>query len=343
MLHKNIIKCHKWLLKNLKNVKSTQGPVIKNEIDEDTIRLAYKLILGRNAESDNAVKAHLGIATMAQLRSHMMNSAEFKGLMLQSQFSSSSKWVAVDVLGCFTQWIDLHDSFVSQGCLNNNWEPSETNYFISKLQTGGVVVDIGANIGWFSLVAAKHIGKSGIVHAFEPRPETAKMLKRTIANNALENIINLSEFALSDASGLLDLVWSKGTDNPGGSFVAGKGTNLKEFESAKIKACRFDDVLPDVAPDIIKIDVEGAEARVMKGMQNALKRKHPPILSELFPTQLLAVSGVTAAQYIDQMKFYGYNCFLLENGLPTKKLRDFPVNHIGNLVSVVFEQNASGR
>ena len=124
-----------------------------------------------------------------------------------------------------------------------------------------------------------------------------------------------------------------------------KNTKLvhsKQFKSAKIRTCEFDDVLP-VVPDIIKINLEGAEPSVMKGMQNALKRKHPPILSELFPAQLKSVSGVTAAQYIDQMKSYGYNCFLLENGLPTKKLEDFPANHIGNLVSVVFEQNAYGR
>ena len=338
-MYKNIAKYHKWLLKQFKNTRLTQGTAIKNEINQDTIRLAYQLILGRNPESEAAVNAHLNLATVAKLRLHMMNSPEFKSQLLQSQFSSNSKWVAVDVLACYTQWVDLHDRFVSQGCLNNNWEPSETDYFISKLQTGNVVVDVGANIGWFSLVAAKHIGESGVVHAFEPRPETAKMLKRTIKDNALDNQVSVWELALSDSVGMLDLVWSKDTDNPGGSFVAGKNTNLAQFDSAKIIAKPFDEVLPDIAPDVIKIDVEGAEPKVMMGMQNALKRKHPPILSELYPAQLKSVSGVTAAEYINQMKSYGYNCYLLENGAPTKKLVDFPTNHVGNLVSVVFERN----
>ena len=339
MINEKITKYKQWLLNQCINTNSAKQLMRNDEINQDIIRLAYLLLLGRNPESDAAIKSHLSLSTITQLRTHMMNSPEFKAMQFQSQFNSHSKWVSVDVLDRFTQWVDLHDRFVSQGCLNDDWEPSETSYFISKLKSGDVVLDIGANIGWFTLVAAKHIGPNGIVHAFEPRPETAKMLKRTIKDNALDNQVSVWELALSDSVGTLDLVWSKDTDNPGGSFVAGKNTNIAQFDSARIIAKPFDEILPDVAPDVIKIDVEGAEPKVMTGMQNALKRKHPPILSELFPAQLKSVSGVTAAEYINQMKSYGYNCYLLDNGVPTKKLVDFPTNHVGNLVSVVFERN----
>jgi len=310
---------------------------MRNSISENDVRYAFQLLLGREAESEKVVREHLSLGTLEALRTAIMGSQEYQGKLLQSQFSSKSKWVAVDVLDCFTQWIDLHDRYVSNGCLNNNWEPSETSYFISKLRAGDVVLDIGANIGWFSLVAAKHIGKNGTVHAFEPRPETAKMLKRTMADNALRDQVHVWEFALSDAWGTLELVWGKGTDNPGGSFVASTLVNLEQYETAKVTAGILDDILPDVAPDVIKIDVEGAEPKVMKGAQNTLKRKHPPILSELFPEQLQSVSGVSAAQYIGQMKSYGYSCYLLEKGVPTKKLGDFPASSTRELESVVFE------
>ncbi len=316
---------------------------MKTEVTEDIVRLAYRLMLGRPAESDEAVKEHLRFATLEQLRRHMMDSLEFKSKQLQARFSSASKWVAVDVLDGFVQWVDLHYRYVSHGCLSNDWEPSETSYFVSKLRAGDIVLDIGANIGWFSLVAARHIGKSGAIYAFEPRPETVKMLKRTMADNRLRDRVQVLEFALSDTWSTLDLVWRRGTDNPGESFVAGPNQAMEHFESAKVTAGVLDDILPDVAPDIIKIDVEGAEPKVMRGAQNALKRKHPPILSELFPHQLQAVSGASARQYIDQMQSYGYACYLLENGVPTKRLADFPSGGSRELESVVFEWNGQRR
>jgi FkbM family methyltransferase len=272
-----------------------------------------------------------------------MASAEFRAAVGLSEVASS-KWVAADVLDRFTMWLDLHDRFVSRGCLNNNWEPNETNYFISRLRPGDVVLDIGANIGWFSLVAAKHIGKTGRVHAFEPSPETARMLKRTIATNDLQAIVQVHEFALSDRWEELRLVWSKGTDNPGGSFLAGPAEDHKQgFDSARVRAGLLDDILPDIAPDIVKIDVEGAEPHALRGARNALARKKPPILSELLPAQLQSVSGTTSAQYIEQMRELGYSCYLLEDSKPTRKLTDFPTNFPGQIATIVFEYSGPAK
>jgi hypothetical protein len=97
-------------------------------------------------------------------------------------------------------------------------------------------------------------------------------------------------------------------------------------------------LFPELAPDLVKIDVEGAEPRVMRGARNLLQRKHPAILSELFPEQLHAVSKTTCAQYIAQMESYGYSCYLLEDGIPTRKLKDFPPTTTKELESVVFEK-----
>ncbi len=88
---------------------------------------------------------------------------------------------------------------------------------------------------------------------------------------------------------------------------------------------------------MIKIDVEGAEARALHGAQRAIRRRRPAILSELYPRQLQTVSGVSPAQYIEQMKDLGYSCFLLEEGRPTRRLSGFPADLKRELVSVVFE------
>jgi FkbM family methyltransferase len=309
------------------------------KLNRELVHMAYLLLLGREPESEKAIQDHIALGSLEKIRSAMMGSNEFKSNMLQSNFSSS-KWVATDVLDRFVMWIDLHDRYVSHGCLNNGWEPEETSFFISRLRAGDVVLDIGANIGWFTLVAAKHIGPAGQVHAFEPRPETARMLKRTIADNNLQSMIHVWEYALSDKAGELYLTWGSNTDNPGGSFLSGtQGSDIRPagHDAARVIACRLDDILPGIAPDIVKIDVEGAEPMALAGAKEALARKRPTILSELFPSQLKNVSGRTVAQYISQLEEHGYGCYMLEHGRPTHRLKDFPANITKDLVSVVFE------
>jgi FkbM family methyltransferase len=310
----------------------------KDCLDAEDVRMAFRLLLGREAESQEVIESHMKLGTLANLRKVVMGSAEFRSKLQKMMFSNGSKWVAVDILDRFVQWIDLHDLYVSSGCFSNNYEPNETSYFISRLSSGDTVLDIGANIGWFTLVAAKHAGKSGRIHSFEPRPEIARMLKRTISDNDLRNQVSVWEYALSNSWGQVDLLWQKDTQNPGHSYVSGKsGGAGGNYDSIKVTAAPLDDLLPDIAPDLIKIDIEGGEPIAIEGAKNAISRKRPPILSELFPSQLERVCGMSAAQYIDQLKRFGYSCFSLEHGVPAKKLEDFPSDAPAELVSVVFE------
>jgi FkbM family methyltransferase len=310
---------------------------IKSELTPEDVVAGFRLILGRAPESEEAIQAHLSLGCIENLGKALMSSQEFSSKYLQAQFSES-KWVTTQVLDRYLMWVDLHDRYVSHGCLNDNWEPEETAFFISRLHAGDTVLDIGANIGWFSLVAAKHIGPTGVIHAFEPRPVTYSMLAKTIALNGLRDLVHLWEYALSDEAGDLMINWAANTDNPGNSFVTKDKTGPAGHESARVRAVRLDELLPDIAPDVIKIDVEGAEPMVFAGAVNALKRRRPIILSELFPDQLMKVSGKTPVQYIQQMEEYGYACYLLEGGKPTRRLKDFLQGAAGKeLVSVVFE------
>lgn len=313
-----------------------------NEIDcitAEDVRMAYRYILGRDAENSDVVAQHMKLGTVANLRSAMILSQEFQNEFHARYRRFPHKWVAVDVLDQFTMWIDLNDRFVSAGCLNNDWEPSESRYVASKLKAGDVVLDIGANIGWFSLLAAKCTGESGVIHAFEPRAQTAAMLSRTIKDNKLNDRIRLWELALSDNDTDSFLTWDENEQNPGHSFLSENKLGPKPRQGCKVRCAKLDVVLPDVAPDFIKIDVEGAEPKVIIGAISALSRKFPPILSELYPDQLKMVSDVSAADYINILAEFGYRCFLLENGVPTVELFDFPLGINSDLVSVVFEKN----
>lgn len=204
-------------------------------ITREDVITGFRMILGREPESEEAIKAHLSLGDLESLGKTLIASQEFRSKYLQSQFNES-KWAATQVLDKYFMWVDLHDRYVSHGCLNNNWEPDETSFFISRLHEGDTVLDIGANIGWFTLVAAKYVGPTGTVHSFEPRPITFSMLARTIAQNGLRSFVHPWEYALSEETGELFINWGINTDNPGGSFVTKKthlGTRtslLREYE-----------------------------------------------------------------------------------------------------------------
>ena len=304
--------------------------------DQD-VRMAYRLILGREPESDAVIREKMAHESLEELRDVMLRSAEFQTSILGAAFTDS-KWVAADVLGKYTMWVDLHDRYVSQGCLNNNWEPDETSYVKSRIEPGNVVLDIGANIGWFTLVAAEKLDGRGAIHAFEPRPGTVSYLQRTIAGNALQDVVTIWPVALSDEACELRLNWATNTENPGGSFVGeADEAAMIGHDSVLVRAAKLDDLLPDIKPDMIKIDVEGAEPRVMRGARNALLRSRCSILSELHPRQLQRVSGASCRTYIEDMESFGYACYRLDKGQPGARLRDFPSEAGSEIVNVVFE------
>jgi FkbM family methyltransferase len=310
---------------------------MNSEITPETIRIAYKLFLNREPESTQAIESHLNVGSIQELGQRMILCEEFRAKNDSWGTGLKSHWIAVEVMEEFVQWVDITDKHVSRGCMSDNYEPNETAYLKSMVHEGNEILDIGANIGWFTLLASKLAGPRGRVHSFEPRPDTSRMLQRTISMNKLEHRVTLWQTALSDTNGEIHLNWGRNTDNPGGSFVSRDDLGSSGYERATVKASRLDDLLPDAAPDVIKIDVEGAEPMVMRGALNAIRRKKPAILSELHPQQLRKVSGKLPADYITQMEAEGYGCYLLENGVPTNRLKDFPSNLGRDLVSVVFE------
>ncbi|MFZ4115674.1 MAG: FkbM family methyltransferase [Chthoniobacterales bacterium] len=161
-------------------------------VAREEIIWCYRAILGRASETEEVITQKLTLENFNQLRKVFLNSREFKN---RNGFDfTNSKWIAVDILDCYTQWSYWSDNYVSKGCLNNSWELSETDYVVSKLEDRSIVFDIGANIDCFTLVAAKHIGNEGAIYSFEPRPETAEILKRTLTHNKLNDRVHLGSY-----------------------------------------------------------------------------------------------------------------------------------------------------
>jgi len=137
------------------------------------------------------------------------------------------------------------------------------------IKKGDIFFDIGANVGFYSLIAAELTGVSGMVFAFEPLPENFYYLKKHIALNAYKNIFPF-EVAIADNAGLSAF---------GRTGSRSEGC-ITENGELKVETIKLDDWFNDgrlPLPDILKIDVEGAEDMVLKGAVNILRQRHPLI------------------------------------------------------------------
>ncbi|MGH9917650.1 MAG: FkbM family methyltransferase, partial [Nitrososphaerales archaeon] len=163
---------------------------------------------------------------------------------------------------------DLSDDV--QRCIfyTGTYEPRLSNLVIGALEPGDTFFDLGANIGHYSLLAAKRLGSSIFVHAFEPSADTAGKLRDTVAINRLAELIHVHQVAVADHSGLMTLAHPSREVSPVGMrFLDPSGTESGE----SVRTVRLDEYLVDVIPNVVKLDVEGAELRALNGMTKALE------------------------------------------------------------------------
>lgn len=294
-------------------------------VTRDEVVWAYRLFLGREPESETAIDLHRQLPDLEALRHTFLDSTEFAGANKVNWLVRwlHGYWVAAPVIGGrYLMWIDLGDRYVSSACLQDDYEKEGTRFMQAALRPGDVVADVGANLGWFTLVASAIVGSEGRVHAFEPRAETASYLEKTVALNSLADRVRVHRCALSDRRGESVLTWSAATDNPGGSFLADT-TPAPDMERQPIPLRMLDDLaLPRL--DFLKVDVEGAEMRVFRGAQQTLARCRPMILSELHPQMLERVSGDAADAYFSFFGRLGYRAFIADRERWGEQISTYP-------------------
>lgn len=169
---------------------------------------------------------------------------------------------------------------VERGCAIGTWERKYVDFFCSKIKEDDVVVDIGAYIGYFSLLASERVGDKGCVYVFEPAPRNYERLMRNIEVNKAENI-KAYNFGLSDKNETLALNVSR--EIPAETSLANSWTELSKGvklgkDMVEVELIPFDQFSKDNKDlskiDIVKIDVDGAELKVIKGMRNTLMKMH---------------------------------------------------------------------
>jgi FkbM family methyltransferase len=171
------------------------------------------------------------------------------------------------------------------------------------LRPGDVVYDIGANIGWYSVLAARAVGPSGSVVAFEPSLENALLAQQNAAVNGLENV-TVVPAALTDHDGWMTLITQGSLEGrlelQDGSVGQGGETGSAEVNRMLVPVASLDTWLQltgQPAPTLVKIDVEGAEASVLRGMRRTLQEARPTIIVELHGTREAVADELDAAGY----------------------------------------------
>ncbi len=148
------------------------------------------------------------------------------------------------------------------------------------LDRGGVLLDVGANIGYFTKVVAERTGFRGDAHLFEPVPHLAKFCLRTLAD--VEFGVTVHQFGLSDTDGRVQLHLGITGNYGWNTMIGSKGSDVG-MATHTITVRRFDGIGLTAVPTVIKIDVEGAEYLVLRGLLPALERMptRPVILCEI--------------------------------------------------------------
>ncbi len=181
------------------------------------------------------------------------------------------------------------------------WEPIETRWILDRLRPGDTFVDVGANVGYFTLLAARAVGEEGRVFAFEPDPDNFELLARNIELNHLTNVVPVQR-AVSDRCGPAQLYLSERNKGDHRIFPAGERRDSIEVLTVSLDSYLGDE--PDV--DVVKIDTQGAEVPVLLGMGSILRWSPPALVVEFWPKGL-AGCGATGSQLLRLLAARGFS------------------------------------
>jgi FkbM family methyltransferase len=184
--------------------------------------------------------------------------------------------------------------------LHGIWEEVVTRVLIEEIHQGMTVLDIGAHVGYYTLLMAKRVGKAGKVFAFEPQSEVRNYLEQNVQRNGYSQVAILPLALFSkEGVGLLE-----GRDNLNACLSPRSSPS-----TGSIKMVVFDQFKKKIKIekiDLVKMDVEGAEMDILLGMRDSLKKNHPELIIEVHQNGLVRFghSEMELRQYISS---FGYH------------------------------------
>ena len=298
---------HKYKTIDISNANHLIGLGKLIQTDENYVRFLYWLILDREPDPEGLklyVESLKDGWERVELVTNFINSQEF-----HNRLSHTSKQlfpvIQTDVkkllinLQKFKIYVQNDDFAVGQTIINTkNYEPHVTDAIAKLLKPGDTFLDIGANIGYYSLLAASIVQSSGKVIAFEPNQKNQQLMYSSIVENNFSNI-TLYPFAVSNSQKILRLM----TSGSNGWLV---NLSKDSAEYQLVQSVVIDEILEtEKQIDFIKIDIEGHEPIALQGMVRTIHEHRPIIFTEFHPYAV-------GEEFLKQLTSYGYRLSIIE-------------------------------
>jgi len=203
--------------------------------------------------------------------------------------------------------VDALDFSVSQPLASGSYEPHLRAFYEARLKPGMTFIDVGANIGLYSMLAADLVGEHGRVISFEPNSENCRLILLSAIKNRFKNVA-LFPLALSDTIGHTFFATFLGSN---GGMLPSDESVLNDPNCTVVPTMRMDDFVHERV-DVIKIDVEGAEGLVVRGAQKLIEQYRPLVTSEFSMEMLPRVSRMPGLDYLNYFKEHAYDAFFVE-------------------------------
>ncbi|MEM0144066.1 MAG: FkbM family methyltransferase [Candidatus Parvarchaeum sp.] len=249
---------------------------------------------------------------------------------LKSKLDLANGVVSFDSFKMFLDASSYMDLSLYKNYLESGSYEKETSQYIKKnLKPGGSFIDVGANSGYYSLLASNIVGESGVVYSFEPFPQSYNRLKKNIELNMIRNI-KIFNIALSSYDGVGVLNVSKSSD----------GLNSLEnislvSETIKVNVNKLDTLLGEKTVDMIKIDAEGSELDIIKGARAVLtKTRYLKIIYEINR------SFYKTEHIMDELNTMGFASFTFNDSGRLEKIED--IGRVSNKISNIVACRING-
>lgn len=274
----------------------------------------YRLVLGRTPDAGGLdhyrQRLAAGGLTLGQLRDEFVGSVEFARAQSVRQRAAPAVQVVPTVEG-FRAHLDPADHAIGYALARSgSYEPAVSATVRALLRPGATFVDVGANIGWFSLLAASVVGPEGRVIAIEPNPRNVSLLELAAADNGYHNIQAFT-VALAEGPGAVALE----TDGSNGRVIPITGPPDRPVGASYVVGAEaLDDVLARAGAqhvDMMKMDVEGAEPMVLRGARRTLAESRPVLVTEFHPVALDSSPWGSARGYLAQLREHGYRLSII--------------------------------
>jgi len=273
---------------------------------EDDVYYAYRLLLGREPDAPGWEGHVSALAAKpvkpVDLARHFMNSPEFEargaGVVMAKPDMPSIVEIPMDGFSIFVRSDDRDIGNHIRAL--RSYEPHVTTVLRDLLRPGMTFVDVGANLGIFTNMAAKLVGPKGLVIAVEPLDKNLQLLYRALSHNGLENV-KVYACAAGERIGLISILTDPGTSN--GQPLPGVAADPRLFFT---QTRRLDDLTDGVdRMDVVKFDIDGFELIAWRGFREQFARFCPVVLTEFHPYGMEKFVKVDPLDYLAELFAYG--------------------------------------